>query len=131
MTAESSDSGLDELMRLSQQFNQQDREATEREKQNARQKQKSQDVLSELRAFSISMAVGQLKLVATPEMVEQVNALQSKQGTEELRKLIHNLIYELEKQIGIIVTANPDIEPVEQLSKTLAILIGLLFSLTN
>ncbi len=131
MTAESSDSGLDELMRLSQQFNQQDREATEREKQNARQKQKSQDVLSELRAFSISMAVGQLKLVATPEMVEQVNALESKQGTTELRKLIHNLISELEKQIGIIVTANPDIKPVEQLSKTLAILIGLLFSLTN
>jgi predicted nucleic acid-binding protein len=131
MTTESSDSGLDELMRLSQQFNNEQREATEREKQNARQKQNSQDVLSELRAFSISMAVGQLKLVATPEMVERVNALQSKQGTDELRKLIHNLIYELEKQISIIVAANPDIKPVEQLSKTLAILVGLLFSLTN
>ncbi len=131
MTAESSDSGLDELMRLSQQFNNQQREATEREKQNARQKQKSQDVLTELRAFSISMAVGQLKLVATPEMVEQVNALQSKQGTTALRKLIHNLLYELEKQISIFASANPDIKPIEQLTKTLTILIGLLFSLSK
>ncbi len=131
MTAESSNSGLDELMSLSQQLKEQEREATQREQQSAMQREKSQGVLSELRAFSISMAVGQLKLVATPEMVEQVNALQSKQGTAELRKLIHNLIYELEKQISIIVAANPDIKPVEQLSKTLAILIGLLFSLTN
>ena len=131
MTDESSDSGLDELMRLSQQLNKQEREATQREKQTARQKQNSLDVLSELRAFSISMAVGQLKLVASPEMIEQVNALQSKQGTTELRKLIHNLLYELEKQIGIIANANPDVKPIEQLTKTLTILIGLLFSLSN
>ncbi|MFC2056740.1 hypothetical protein ACFLTO_04125 [Chloroflexota bacterium] len=131
MTAEFSNSGLDELMRLSQQFKDQAHEATQREKQSARQKQKSQDVLSELRTFSISMAIGQLKLVASPEMIEQVNALQSKPGTTELRKLIKNLVYELEKQISIIAHANPDIKPIDQLTKTLAILIGLLFSLSN
>ena len=131
MTAESSDSGLDELMRLSQRLKNQEREATQREKLSAGQKKKSQDALSELRAFSISMAVGQLKLVASPEMIDQVNALQSKQGTTELRKLIHNLIHELEKQISIIAHANPDIKPTEQLAKTLTILIGLLFSLSN
>ena len=131
MKAESPDSGLDELMRLSQQLKKQEREATQMEKQHAIRKQKSQDVLSELRAFSISMAVGQLKLVASPEVVEQVNALQSKQGTTELRKLIRNLIYEIEKQISIISHANPDIKPIEQLTRTLTILIELLFSLTN
>ena len=129
MTAESSDSGLDELMRLSQQLNKQQHEAMEREKLSARQKEKSQGALSELRAFSISMAVGQLKLVASPEIIEQVNALQSKQGTAELRKLITNLIYDLEKQISMIADANPDAKPIEQLIKTLAILMGLLFSL--
>ena len=66
MTAESSDSGLDELMRLSQQLNKQEHEATQREKQNARQRQKTQGVLSELRVFSISMAVGQLNLISNP-----------------------------------------------------------------
>ena len=131
MTAESSDSGLDELMRLSQQLNKQEHEATQREKQNARQRQKTQGVLSELRVFSISMAVGQLKLISNPEMIEQVNALQSKPGTTELRKLIQNLIYELEKQTSTMANTNPDIKPLEQLSKTLTILIGLLFSLSN
>ena len=129
MTAESSDSGLDELMRLSQRLKNQEREATQREKLSAGQKKKSQDALSELRAFSISMAVGQLKLVASPEIIEQVNALQSKQGTTELRKLIDNLLYDLEKQISIIANANPDIKPIEQLIKTLTILMGLLHSL--
>lgn len=131
MTAESSDSALDELMRLSQQFNQEEHEATEREKQNARQKQKTQGVLNELRVFSISMAVGQLKPVASPEMIAQVTALQSKSGTAELRKLIQNLVYELEKQTGTMAVANPDIKPLEQLAQTLTILIGLLFSLSN
>ena len=129
MTAESLNSGLEELMRLSQQLNQQEHVATQREKQNAKQKQKSQDVLSELRAFSISTAVGQLKLLATPEMIEQVNALQNKQGTTELRKLIDNLTYELETQISSIAHANPDMKPIEQLVKTLTILMGLFFSL--
>ena len=129
MTTESSDSGLDELMRLSQRLKNQEREATQREKLSAGQKKKSQDALSELRAFSISMAVGQLKLVASPEIIEQVNALQSKQGTTELRKLIDNLLYDLEKQISIIANANPDIKPIEQLIKTLTILMGLFHSL--
>lgn len=129
MTAESSDSGLDELMRLSQQFKNQEREAAQRERLSAKQKEKSQGVLSELRAFSISMAVGQLKLVASPEIIEQVDTLRSKPGTAELRKLIDNLLYDLETQISIIADANPDIKPIEQSIKTLTILMGLAHSL--
>ncbi|MFC2036021.1 hypothetical protein ACFLUJ_07895 [Chloroflexota bacterium] len=129
MTAESLNSGLEELMRLSQQLNQQEHEATRREEQNTRQKQKSQDVLSELRAFSISTAVGQLKLLASAEMVQKVNALQNKQGTTELRKLIDSLTYELETQISSIANANPDMKPIERLIRTLTVLMGLFFSL--
>ena len=131
MTTESSDNGLDELMRLSQQFEKQEHEATQREKLSARQRKKSQGVLSELRAFSISTAIGQLQLVATPEIIEQVNALRSKQGTTELRKLIDNLVYDLGKRISIVAVANPDLKPIEQSVETLTILIGLLFSLSN
>jgi len=131
MATESSGNGLDELMRISQQFEKQEHEATQREKQSARQRKKSQGVLSELRAFSISVAVGQLQLVATPEIIEQVNSLRSKQGTTELRKLIDNLIYDLEKRISIVAVTNPDLKPIEQSIKILAILLGLLFSLSN
>ncbi len=131
MTTESSNSGFDELTRLSQQLKKEEHEATEREKQSARQRKKTQGVLGELRAFSISMAAGQLQLVATPEMIKQVSALKNEQGTAKLRKLIDNLIYDLEKRISIIAVANPDIEPIERSMKTLTILVGLLFSLSD
>ena len=131
MTNESSNSGLDELMRLSQQFKKEEHEATQREKQSASQRKKAQSVLGELRAFSISTAVGQLQLVATPEMIEQVSALKNEPGTGTLRKLIDNLVDDLEKRISILATANPDIEPIERSIKTLAILVGLRFSLSD
>ena len=129
MTTESSNSGLDELKRLSQQFKKEEYEATQREEQAARQRKKSQGVLGELRAFSISVAVGQLQLVATPEMIERVSALKNEHGTARLRKLIDNLIYDLEKNISVIAVANPDIKPIERSIKTLAILVELLSSL--
>ncbi len=131
MTTESSDSGFDELTRLSQQFKKEEHEATQKEKQRAGQRKKAQGVFDELRAFSISTAVGQLQLVATPEMIEQVNALKNEQGTATLRKLIDNLIYDLEKRISILAVGNPNIEPIERSMKTLAILVGLRFSLSD
>ena len=131
MASGHSDNGLDELMRLSQQFKKQEHEATQREKQSTRQEKKVQDILGELRDFSISTAVRQLQLVANPQTIKQVNALKSKQGTTELRKLIGNLAYDLEKRIGIITVANPDIKPIQQSIKTLTILLGLLFSLDS
>ena len=131
MTAESLNSGLDELTRLSRQFKNDEHEATQREKQRTRQRNKTQGALGELRALSISTSVDQLQLVATPEMIEQVSALKNEQGTVELRKIIDNLMYDLEKRIGIIAVTNPDIEPIERSIKTLAILLGLLLSLSD
>ncbi len=131
MTTESSNSGFDELLRLSQQLKNEEREATQREEQRASQRKQAQGILDELRAFSISTAVGQLQLVATPEMIELVSSLKNEQGTARLRKLIDNLIYDLEKRISILAVANPDIEPIERSMKTLAILVGLSFSLSD
>ena len=129
MTGESSDSGLDELMRLSQQMNKQEHEATQREEQGIRQRKKVQSILGEQRKFSISVAVRQLQSVASPETIEQVNALKGKQGTAELHKLIGSLAYDLEKHISIIAVANPDIKPIERSVQTLSILVELLPSL--
>ena len=131
MTTESSNDGLDELMRLSKQFKKQEHQVAGREKLIASQREKSQDVLNELRAFTISTALGQLRLVATSEIIEQVTALKSKQGTTELNRLIDKFAYDLEKHISIAAAANPDLRPIEQSVKTLTILLGLLFSLSN
>ena len=131
MTTESSNSGFDELLRLSQQLKNEEREATQREEQRASQRKQAQGILDELRAFSISTAVGQLQLVTTPEMIEQVSSLKNEQGTAKLRKLIDNLIYDLEKRISILAVANPDIESIERSMKTLAILVGISFSLSK
>lgn len=129
MASGHSESALDELTRLSQQFKKQEHEATRREKESARQKKRTQDTIGELRDFSISMAVRQLQLVANPQTIKQVNALKSKQGTAELRKLIGNLAYDLEKRIRIIAVAQPDAKPLERSINTLTILLQLLFTL--
>ncbi len=129
MESKSPENGFDELTRLSQQFKKHERESTHREKQRAEQRKKVQGALGGLRELTVSMTVEQLKLFATPEIIEQVSSLKSKQGTAELRKLISNLANDLEKHIGIVASANPSVQPLERSIKTLIILMELFFSL--
>ena len=129
MKSETPENGLDELTRLSQQFKRQEHESTQRERQRAEQRKKVQGVLGGLRELTVSTVVEQLKSVATPEIIEQVNSFKNKPGTTELRELISDLAYDLEKRIGIIATANQDVQPIERSLKTLTILIELFFSL--
>ena len=130
MTGESSDSGLDELMRLSQQFKNDEEVASRREEQSAQQREKTHDVIGELREFSISMAAGQLEPVAAQELIEQVTALKNEPGAEKLRVLVNSLASDLEKEISTLATANPDMESTDRLMKTLVILIRLMSSLS-
>ena len=129
MESEPPESGFEELMRLSQQFTRQGQERTAREKQRAEQGKKVQGVLQGLKELNVSMAIEQLKLVATPDIIEEVNSLKRKQGTGDLRKLISNLTDDLENRIGIISASNPDMTPLEGSMKTLNILLDLFFSL--
>jgi len=129
MESESPESGFEELMRLSQQFTKQGQERTAREKQRAEQGKKAQGVLQGLKELNVSMAIEQLKLVATPDIIEEVNSLKRKQGTGDLRKLISNLTDDLENRIGVISASNPDMTPLERSMKTLNILLDLFFSL--
>lgn len=129
MESEPPESGFEELMRLSQQFTRQGQERTAREKQRAEQGKKAQGVLQGLKELNVSMAIEQLKLVATPDIIEEVNSLKRKQGTGDLRKLISNLTDDLENRIGIISASNPDMTPLERSMKTLNILLDLFFSL--
>ena len=129
MKSESTENGLDELARLSQQFKKHEHESRQREKQSAEQRKRVQSALGGLRELTVSMSVQQLRLVATPEIIEKVDSLKSKQGTAELRKLISKLASDLEKRIGSVANDNPSVKPVERSIKTLIILMELFFSL--
>ena len=123
------ESGFDELMRLSQQFTRQQEERTAKERQREERGKKAQDVIQGLKELKVSMAVQQLKTVATPELIEEVNALRSKPGTEDLRKAISNLADDLENRIGTISASKPDTAPLLNSIRTLNILMDLYFSL--
>jgi hypothetical protein len=123
------ESGLEELMRLSQRFKKQEQDNTRREKQRQEKQKKVQDVLGGLRGINISMAVEQLKPVAAPEIIRQVNSLKSQPKTAGLRKLITSLAYDLEKRIGRMPAADPEVKRLERTMKTLTILMELYFSL--
>ncbi|MFC2067229.1 hypothetical protein ACFLUO_09345 [Chloroflexota bacterium] len=129
MESESPESGMEELMRLSQQFTRQEQEHTQREQQKAAQREKTQGVLEGLIKLKVSTAVEQLKLVATPEIIEEINSLKGKSATEDLRKLISSLADDLENHISVISISNPDMAPLEHSMKRLSILMDLFFSL--
>ena len=70
-----------------------------------------------------------MKSIATPEIIEEVSLLRHKQGTGDLRKVITDLVTELEKDTNNTGASNLDMASIERSVKTLAILIELLFSL--
>jgi hypothetical protein len=119
------ESGLDELMRLSRQFTRQKAENEAKERQRVEQGKKVQGVLQGLQDLNINMAVQQLKTVASPDIVRQVNALRTKGGTEDLRKMISALADDLEKSLA----AKKDTSPLVNTMRTLNILLDLYFSL--
>ena len=129
MASESSDSGFDELMRLSRETARKGQELAKREQQQAEQRQKVRGVLQGLKEIKVSVALEQLKLVAATEFIEEISSLTDKQDTEDLRKSISDLAEDLEKQIENFAASNPDMVPVERSVKTLTILIDLFFSL--
>ena len=129
MASESSESGFDELMRLSRETARKGQELAQREQQQAEQRQKVRGVLQGLKEIKVSVALEQLKLVAATEFIEEISSLTEKQGTGDLRKLISDLTEDLEKQIENFAASNPDMVPLERSVKTLTILIDLFFSL--
>jgi ribosomal protein L22 len=123
------ESGIDELMRLSQQFTRQQEKHEAIEKQREAQGKKVKGVLQGLKDLNVSMAIQQLKMVARPDIIRQVNNLKSNTGTEGLRKMITVLVDELEKQLGAVSASKTEMAPLINSLRTLSILIDLYFSL--
>mgnify|MGYP000405258879 CR=1 FL=1 len=123
------ESGLDELLRLSQKFTRQAAEDEAREKQRLEQGKKVRGVLRGLKDLNISMALTQLQEVAEPAVIKRVEALKTGEGTDDLRKLITSLSDSIERRLGSLNPRNADTGPLVNSMRTLNILLDLYFSL--
>lgn len=123
------ESGLDELLRLSQQFTRQQEEHEKQERQRQEQGKKVQGVLQGLKALNFNMALEQLIPVASPETVKQVSSLRDKGDTEDLRKIITTITDDLENQLGTMARTKSEVAPLVNSMRTLSILMDLYFSL--
>jgi hypothetical protein len=126
---EEEESGIDELMRLSQQFTRQQEEHEEQERQREEQGRKVQGVLHGLQDLNISMTLEQLQSVAPPEIIKEVESLRTTGAKEDLRKVISSLADDLENKIGLIKTADAEKTELTDSMRTLNILMDLYFSL--
>ena len=126
---ESDESGLEELLRLSQQFTKKEQDRTKKEQQRAEQKQKVQGVLQGLREINFSVALQQLELVAAPEVIDEVSSLKGKEGKEDLRKLITDLADDVERRMGRLSSEDTGVAEIKQAVSTLTILLSLFFAL--
>ena len=123
------ESGIDELVRLQQQFTRQQEEREEKDRQRKEQGKKVRGVLEGLKNLNVSMAIEQLQSVATPEIIKQVNALRNKPDTEDLRKVISSLADDMEIRLTAISASNTNAEALVNSMRTLSILMDLYFSL--
>ena len=129
MESKANDSGLEELLRLSKQITKVDQERTKAEQERAEQRKKVNELQQGLIELKASVALEQLKSIATPEVIKEVSSFKDKQKTSELRTLVLNLSTELESSVDSIPDSLADAESIRSSVKTLAILIELLFSI--
>jgi predicted component of type VI protein secretion system len=123
------ENGMDELLKLQQQFTRQQEEHDDRKRQQEEQGRKAQGVLKGLKDLQFSMTIEQLKSIAKPEIIEEVNTLRNKPDTEDLRKMISRLCDDMEQELEAIAAASPEAKPTVDSMRVLNILIDLYFSL--
>ncbi len=121
--------GMDELLKLQQQFTKQQEEHEDRKKLQEEQGKKAQGVLKGLKDLQFSMTIEQLKPVATPEIIKEVNALKNQPDTEDLRKMISRLCDDMEHELENIAATNPEAKSTVDSMRVLNILMDLYFSL--
>jgi hypothetical protein len=122
------DSGLDELLALSKKFTKQKEDNEKQERQRIEQGKKVKGVLQGLQDLNLQMALGQLKAVAKPELIQQVAALKTGASTESLRKIITRLVDDAERQVSAL-TPKTDTTTIVNQMRMLSILLDLYFSL--
>jgi hypothetical protein len=129
MESKSPESGLEELLRLSREITKVEQEQTREERKRAETGKTVKELKQGLKEINISVALDQLKPIATSEIIKEIDSLKSKQNTVDLRKLILGLSTGLEKMVDSTSGPNLDMASIERSAKTLVILIELLFSI--
>jgi hypothetical protein len=123
------ENGMDELLKLQQQFTRQQEEHEDRQRLQEEQGKKAQGVLQGLRELQFSMTLEQLGPVASKETIARVNALKTSPNTDELRKMISNLIEDIEQRLETKAKADSGLKSLVDASRVLGILMDLYFSL--
>jgi hypothetical protein len=123
------ESGMDELMRLQQQFSRQQEEHDDRKKQQEEQGKKAQGVLRGLKDLQFDMTIQQLQSVATPDIIAELDALKNKPDTEYLRRLISGMADDIENRLEAIANSDSETKPLVDSMRVLNILMDLYFSL--
>ena len=129
MAQTSNESGMDALRRLSRQTANLGQRLQEEEEQKAAHEKNMQGAMQGLRGISFSVALNQLKAIGDPEIFQKVEAMQRQPDSKNLRKLITELSRNLERSSNRAARNNPDLQSLANDTKTLAILVSLLFSL--
>ena len=123
------ESTMEELQRLRRQTANMGQKMQEEEKQKAEHEKNVLGVVAGLRGISFSVALNQLKTIAEPGIYEKVEAMQNQPDSKELRRLISEIARNLERETVKAAREHPEFESIGNSTKTLAILISLLFSL--
>ena len=120
---------LEELRQLCQEIAETEQRHIFWKHENAEEAQLKQTVQKELRELQISVALVQLDLVAPREITDKASALTIVGNTRELRRLILDLVYELEEHLSGVDRLKPDVDNLERSVKTISVLMELLESL--
>lgn len=120
---------LDELMKLSRGISQAALKLEQDKQRKSRMNEEIQGVHRGLREISFSVALKQLRSIASPSMIKQIEQLTGKEDTKSLRKLIVRLAHDLEASADNSSAYGHCENAISDQVKTLAILIELLFSL--
>ena len=123
------ENGMDELLKLQQQFTRQQEEHEDRQKLQEEQGKKAQGVLQGLRELQFSMTLEQLGPVASEETIARVNALKTSPDSEELRKMISDLIEDIEQRLETKASDDSGLQSLVDASRVLGILMDLYFTL--
>jgi hypothetical protein len=126
----SEESGLEELQRLSREIGDRGKELVQglgRARNSIERVKKKRVLWAVIREYKISLVLEQLEPLATPEVYKEVKSLKRKKSTAVLRRLILNLIDELEKSFNNSNSSRVNIPATNKKLKIISILLGLIF----
>src|SRR4030042_1932870 len=118
MNPKPTESGMEEIRRLSRQTANIGQKMREEEKQKAEHEKNVLGVVAGLRGISFSVALNQLKTTAEPGIYEKVVAMQKQPDSKELRRLISDIARNLERETSKAARKNPEFESIGNSTKT-------------